>query len=230
MPIFLLPGRPWNRTEWGCFLLGAATTLGLLVTGLWRGYVGYTRHGLVAARLWPRPYFAFAGLSFLATLIFALPRWQRSRALWRLGPRGVAFGERAPFLPWEQIQGLLVDFTPRRQRLILLTTQGSRRIEPDPNALAQALPYLEAQLYPRLSARWRATWKGGQPIPLGSWQAWPGGMQIGRQRIPWTKIQRLGIAQGSLVIELPQRTWRQPVKHVPNAALFIRWLHQEGHT
>ncbi len=230
VPAFWLPGRPWSLTERLLTAAGVVIGLGALGYGLWRGYVGYTKHGLVPACLWPRPYLIIGALALLFTLGYAFSCWRRAHTLWRLAPQGISPASNRPFLPWDEVLGLLVDFTPHRQYLTLITTQGRWRIAPHPSALRHVLPYLEAQLYPRLSARWRTLWAQGKSIPLGRWQAWPDGIQVGHRRIPWRAMQRLYIDQGLLVIELAQRAWRQPVRHVPNASLFVRWLHQEGHT
>ncbi|HID83764.1 MAG TPA: hypothetical protein EYP54_01350 [Anaerolineales bacterium] len=225
----LIPGRPWSLGERLFAGTGVLWTLGTAGYGLWRAYFGYTKYGPAAAALWPRPYLLASALGALLTLAYAFPRWRRARALWRLTPQGISPGPRQPIIPWKEVQGLVTDFAPHHQRLHLLTAKGRWQITPVPQAIRQALSYLQVQLYPHLAARWRQTWEQGQAIPLGRWLAWPNGMQIGRRHIPWQEMQRLHLAQGHLVIELAHRSFRQPVHRVPNAALFIRWLYQEGH-
>ncbi len=229
MPFHLLSGKPLTLTERLTALAGAGGSLAAQGYGLWLAYLGYTHHGPVAAQYWPRPYLVLGLLLALLTLLYLVPRWRRQRRQWVLTSQGVAFTPKGPRIPWEQIQGMIVALTPSHGQITLLTAARRWRLDAHPEALRQALPYLEARLYPLWAARWRARWQQGQGIALGPWQVTPAGIQTQGQFLPWSAIRRLGIRQGRLVIELEQRAVTIPVARVPNAVLFVRWLHQEGH-
>ncbi len=227
MSSFVLYGQPLTPTERGLTLTGAGLGVGLGLYGLWRAYWGYTHHGPTAALYWPRPYLLLSVVLLGATLAYFFPRWKRARQRWVLSAQGVHLPRRK--VAWDEIEGLVTDFTPRRRRLVLLTTQGTLRIEPDPEVVPSALAYLEARLYPSLAVRWRNAWRQGRAIPCGPWQISPTGIRVGRRWVPWAAVRQIGLRQGRLVIELKHRTLALPVRRAPNAALLVRWLHQEGH-
>ena len=160
---------------------------------------------------------------YSCTPVPLLRRHRRRR--WTLGPQGVLIAPRGVTVPWDEVTGVV--YGPG-QRLRLLTTRGTFTLRPHPDRWDAAVRHLEAHLYPVLAARWKAAWDAGQPIPWGPLAVHPLGLRWGRRWLPWARVRRLTIAQGRLVIEWDNGARGLPLRRVPNGALMLRWLHQEG--
>lgn len=206
-------GRPLERRDrltrlWPGLLL----TLTLLSIGLWQGYYGYTRYGLVAGERWSRPWFLAAGMALALVVVWGLIRRRRTRWLVALHQKGIRYrlAGRKGVLRWSAIAGLGTRTTREHlfgitlstcNQLIIFPNVGSPlRLDDRIQDLPSLTQALKAQFYPYLAPLLKQELQGGHWLYFGPLAMHKQGLRLGKQVIPWDQIQQVEVLNGRLVI------------------------------
>ncbi|MGE5221589.1 MAG: DUF6585 family protein [Omnitrophica WOR_2 bacterium] len=230
-----------------------------LFTGLLCAFYAYVNYGPAAASRWSIPWF---WLSFVILILWSalslvrlLPHTRTisvyPHGIYLSGFWGTAFYQREPLdIPWEQMTGISIEFTPRGskeqaktcQRAVLFRKQGRPiHLEQAKNSLNgfENLPELSSQikahLYARLAPAYQSQYKNGQMLAFGPISIHCDYLILSGQpgNIAWSRVRQINIRSGYLVVELdgPDSNTmikRFPISRVPNLELLLDLI--EHHT
>jgi hypothetical protein len=231
-----------RRTIWLGIVPVTALVLLVLAYGLWRGYYGYTRYGMVAAIGWSRPWLAFGAAAGLLGLIWLLLRWRASRRFVALHEDGIHVhlgGRYNRWLPWEDLEGVtvadtrrhLLGLTTNRQRVVAFYPKsgGQFRLDDRFQQIDRLLHGLKTLYFPRLQPELGRAFRGGRSLRFGPVEISRGRLALQGKDIPWETVQNIRLESGSLLItRTAGRPLRVPAHRIPNLEVLLHILREGG--
>jgi hypothetical protein len=214
-----------------------AASLGVLLYALASYEIGLAYYGAAAAQTWSLS--ALIPAAILLPVTAAAWLWiarRRTRlCVFQLGLTLEHPGRVAKIVRWEDLSGMLhveeqilFPWGVWIQRRTSLVLRRGRKLHLHPllpaGTLAEAATRIKAAYYPHLEPDLRRKLLAGETLQFGKLELNHAGLGWSKQFTPWSRVQRLDIQQGRLLIYLAQRP-NNPVRialaDLPNADLLL---------
>lgn len=227
----------WRETF--TYLLLGLLAVGIpLAYGFYRYRDGYNNHGELAAVTWSRPWFLLAIFALICCSLLFVHRMRLAGLFIAVHENGLnlALAHRDS-LRWEEISGIATDMLQPGFFAISHAIQYRATIIPNvgkPITLAGAyenlpecITRIKAKMYPRLIAELRPMYSGGKWVYFGPVAIRQDTLRLGKKQFPWTKVKRVSIEKGELVVELfDHPSKRIPLASIPNFELLLQLIDQ----
>lgn len=233
-----------RKLDWRHFgvvvLMGSFTTLAPLAYGLYRYYVGYTHHGLVASQAWSRPWYSVSLLGTFAFGVFTLYLFNRSRYYITIRNNGVHIHTNTTMsIPWSVICGLShntvqpnfleLNLQPISRAYLFLENGTRLQLDHKVENFDILLSLLKRAIYPQQSKKIQEYFISGKWVEFGAVEVHLSGIKYQSRLLPWRQIRRIRINSGFLMVELANLTHlRIPVIKIVNLELLLQLIHTDS--
>jgi len=236
--------RPLGRRDIFTLIIpGSLSVLAPLLYGFWRLRQGLLNYGPVAAGYWSRPWYILAVVAALVFIYAAIARIQSAGHFVIVYEGGLGLKlKRRHALRWEEMAGVSTETTGYHflgiplgqgyQGMLHPNTGKPIRLTNAIQDLPELLTLLKARLYPRLMPHLKANLESGQWIYFGPIAIRRDGFALRKrgkfptsQPVPWSRLRRLDVTSGYLVVELSDQPHRKlPVSQIPNVELLLQLI------
>ena len=243
-----------QKRKWIIFgLAGIVLVLFPLAYGLYRGFFGFNRYGIVAAIEWGKPWFLIAGGIAVLLIVFIVAQWiftQKEIILFEKGLilRSNGFSQT---LAMDEITGISTDVVasssqPDNQgeiRRVSIYAHLGRQIRLNGRAanpygiqnLPELTTRLKSTLYPKLLPKFHNQLLSGEKVQFGKISIQKDYLITPfKKKTLWTELQHVTIQSGYLVVELKNLQSsrrnpiqeRYPISRVPNLELLLELIRE----
>jgi len=209
-----------------------------LAYGLDRYRYGYNNYGELAAITWSRPWFLLAGFALISFCLLLVHRLRLAGRYIALHQRGLCLAlTQTQVYRWEQISGIATAmFQPQlfgiklstRYRVTIFPNLGRPvHINDSFENVPECMTRLKASLYPRLTPQLKSEFLVGKWVYFGPIAIQRNNLRIRKLQVPWSKVKRVSVAAGDLVVELVDLSnQRLPVDQIPNFEILLQLIDQ----
>jgi hypothetical protein len=213
----------------------------LLGYGAWRGYLGYTRFGTVAATVWSRPWLIAGGIVLLVIGLWIFYRKWVARqfiALYQNGLRFKIHGRKKNLLRWGEIAGITVDTVQTHLLGMDLSIRYRLKIYPNIGkpihinnrfyGLPEFITQLKEQYYPVVSAALRANLRADHWLYFGQVAIHRQAVRLKDRQLSWENVDSINIKQGKLVCKMIKgRSKKLPISKILNIEVLLSIIQEE---